>query len=71
MKRPQCAHCKADIEIETGKCGMRCLCEHFYPKGATFYSEGTFTCPECAMTVDVKMWRANNFQKYLQAYIIK
>jgi len=70
MKNPQCVHCMADIDIESGKCGRRCLCEHFYPENATFYPEGTFTCKECGMTVDVKMWRAKNFEKYLQCQTI-
>lgn len=67
MKIPQCIHCKADIDVKTGECTAMCLCQHYYDSYGTFTS---FTCKICGHTVDMEMWRAANFERYLQSYII-
>lgn len=69
MNRPQCVHCKANIDLDTGLCLNGFCCEHWAK--CDFQNCKSFTCIMCGITVDVSAWRAKNFQKYLQAYILK
>jgi len=69
MDTLQCVHCRADIDLATGKCGGECKCDHIYEGDDV--NTSSFTCKICGMTVMMDFWRANNFRKYLQQTVIK